>query len=111
FWVSDPQFEERIIVQDAFSGEQIEEETDVFGSELVTGYDASVTLNVIDRLNEESFWTIIFPPFEESDWNFEELDSEYVTEEDYYFDEALWDDVINSESETETATQVFTAAP
>ena len=111
FWVADPQFEKRVLVQNAFNGEQVSEETDVFGTELATGYDASVTLKVTERINEETFWTIIFPPFEESDWNFEKLDSEYVTQEDYYFDETLWDAVVASEPETTPTTQVVTAAP
>lgn len=112
FWVADPAFEERIIIQDAFSGEQVEEESDVFGTELATGYDAEVTLDVIDRMDEETFWNIIFPPFDESDFGFETFDQEgFVTDQDFAFDEAMFDEMVDFEEIDPTAQQVVTAAP
>ncbi len=112
FWVSDPAFEQRIIVEDAFSGAQVEEETDVFGAELATGYDAQVTLEVIERMDEETFWTIIFPPFDESDFGFESFEQDgFVSEDDYAFDEDMFDSMVDSEAIDPTAQQVVTAAP
>jgi outer membrane usher protein len=112
FWVSDPAFEERIIVKDTSSGLQVEEEMDVFGSELATGYDAQVTLEIVERMDEETFWTIIFPPFDESDFGFESFEQDgFVTEDDFAFDETLFDSMVDSEASDPTAQQVVTAAP
>jgi|GEM_PF-510640 len=72
FWVADPAFEQRITFKDAFTQENVEEEVDAFGTELVTGYDADVTLSVLERIDEEQFWKIIFPAIEQDDWSFEE---------------------------------------
>ncbi len=88
FWVSDPELETRIIVRDAFTQEAVEEETDVFGTELVTGYDASVTLQIQERIDEETFWKIIFPPFDQDDWSFDATATPEVTENDFFFAEA-----------------------
>ncbi len=85
FWVADPMLQERIIVRDAFTQEQVEEELDVFGTELVTGYDATVTLEVIDKIDEETFWKIIFPPFEEDAWTFDDFVGPELNEEDFFF--------------------------
>jgi outer membrane usher protein len=74
FWVSDPKIQERLVVQDE-SGEQVEEETDVFGTELAVGYDATVTLDIEKRVDEESFWAEVFPPFDE-DFSEETLPAE-----------------------------------
>ena len=111
FWVADPAFEQRIVVTDVFTGEQVEEEEDVFGAELTVGYDAEVTLDVVDRISEETFWTIIFPPFDESDFSFEMFDESYVTDADFQFDESLFDEMIDEGEQDATAQQVFTAAP
>ena len=88
FWVSDPALEQRIIVKDAFTQENVEEEVDVFGTELVTGYDADVTLTIVERIDEETFWKIIFPPFEQDAWSFDEKTTPEVTENDFFFAEA-----------------------
>ncbi len=88
FWVADPELETRIIVKDAFTQEVVEEEVDVFGTELVTGYDADVTIEVEDRIDEETFWKIIFPPFEQDDWSFDAVPAAEVTEDDFFFVEA-----------------------
>ena len=85
FWVADPELEERIIVKDAFTQEEVEEEIDVFGTELVTGYDANVTLEVIERIDEESFWKIIFPSFEQDDWSFDTISEPEINEDDFFF--------------------------
>ncbi|MFA6695455.1 MAG: hypothetical protein WCR85_02395, partial [Sphaerochaeta sp.] len=112
FWVTDPAFEHRIIVEDAFSGVQVEEETDVFGAELATGYDAQVTLEVIERMDEETFWTIIFPPFDESDFGFESFEQDgFVSEDDYAFDEDMFDSMVDFDATDPNAQQVVTAAP
>jgi len=71
FWVADPAIETRIIVKDAFTQQPVEEQQDVFGTDLVTGYDASVTLRIVDRIDEESFWKVIFPTLEQDDWSFD----------------------------------------
>ncbi len=111
FWVADPAFEQRIVVTDVFTGEQVEEEEDVFGTELAVGYDAEVTLDVVDRISEETFWTIIFPPFDESDFSFEMFDESYVTDADFQFAESLFDEMVAGSEQDATAQQVFTAAP
>lgn len=85
FWIADPELEERIIVKDAFTQEEVEEEIDVFGTELVTGYDANVTLEVIERIDEESFWKIIFPSFEQDDWSFDTISEPEINEDDFFF--------------------------
>ena len=103
FWVADPAMESRIIIHDAISGMVVDDEEDVFGTELATSYDAEVTLDVVDRITEEEFWTIIFPPFDESAFNFEDFDDGFVTFDDFYFDEAIFDEM--------AGTQVVTAAP
>jgi outer membrane usher protein len=112
FWVSDPAFEQRIIVKDAFTGVPVGEETDVFGTGLAAGYDAEVTLEVIERIDEETFWTIIFPPFDERDFGFESFAQDgFVTEDDYAFDEDMFNSMIDLEATDPTAQQVVTAAP
>lgn len=111
FWVADPAFVERIIIKDVFTGAQVAEEEDVFGSELAVGYDAEVTLESIDRISEETFWNIIFPPFEESDFSFEQFDENYVTDADFQFDESTFEEMVGIPEKDETAQQVFTAAP
>lgn len=111
FWVADPAFVERIIVKDVFTGEQLEEQEDVFGTELATGYDAEVTLDVVDRISEEVFWNIIFQPFDESDFSFEQFNESFVTDADFQFDESLYDALVTEGEQDETAQQVFTAAP
>ncbi len=85
FWVADPELEQRIIVKDAFTQEVVEEQVDVFGTELVTGYDASVTLNIEEKIDEEKFWKIIFPPFEQNDWSFDTFPESAVTDNDFVF--------------------------
>ncbi len=85
FWVADPELEQRIIVKDAFTQELVEEEVDVFGTELVTGYDANVSLEVKERINEETFWKIIFPSFEQNDWSFDAFPEPEVTANDFSF--------------------------
>ncbi len=85
FWVSDPELETRIIVKDVFTQEVVEEEIDVFGTELVTGYDADVTLMIEDRIDEEKFWKIIFPTFELDDWTFDASPEEQDISDDFFF--------------------------
>ncbi|HKL60105.1 MAG TPA: hypothetical protein VJ863_09410 [Sphaerochaeta sp.] len=85
FWVADPELETRIIVKDAFTQEVVEEEIDLFGTELVTGYDANVTIGIEERIDEETFWKIIFPPFEQDDWSFDAFPEPEVTEDDFFF--------------------------
>ncbi|MDT4762017.1 hypothetical protein [Sphaerochaeta sp. PS] len=86
FWVSDPQFQQRVVVQDAFSGEQVEDESDVFGTSLVTGYDASVTLDVQKRLDEESFWKVIFPTFDQEPFAFDAIpQADEVNQDEFVF--------------------------
>lgn len=111
FWVADPAFEQRIVVQDAQTGLQVEQEEDVFGTDLATGYDAQVSLEIIDQIDEETFWSIIFPAFDESDFNFEEFDEEFVSQDDFAFDEQAFDAMVDDDAYDPTATQVFTAAP
>ena len=111
FWVADPEMESRIIIHDAISGMVVDDEEDVFGTELATSYDAEVTLDVVDRITEEEFWTIIFPPFDESAFNFEDFDDEFVTFDDFYFDEATFDALVDPSGEEMAGTQVVTAAP
>lgn len=90
FWVKDPHLEERIIVRDAFTLEEVEEEVDVFGTELVTGYDASITLEIEDKIDEETFWKIIFPSFDEDAWNFDaHADFNFPDEDEFYYAEML----------------------
>ena len=110
FWVADPAFEQRIVVQDALTGLEVEEEEDVFSTSLATGYDAEVSLEIIERIDEETFWNIIFPPFDESDFNFEVFGDGFVSQDDFAFDEQAFDAMVG-EQEDATATQVFTAAP
>ena len=64
FWVSDPQIQPRLIVRDQ-TGNQVDAAEDVFGTALATGYDASITLNTQRRLDEDTFWSEVFPSFEE----------------------------------------------
>jgi outer membrane usher protein len=64
FWVSDPQIQQRLIVRDQ-TGKQVDAEADVFGTELATGYDASITLNTQRQLDDDTFWSEVFPSFEE----------------------------------------------
>ena len=111
FWVADPAMESRIIIHDAISGMVVDDEEDVFGTELATSYDAEVTLDVVDRITEEEFWTIIFPPFDESAFNFEDFDDGFVTFDDFYFDEAIFDALVDPSGEEMAGTQVVTAAP
>lgn len=111
FWVSDPAFEHRLIIQDAHTGLQVDEQSDVFGTELAVGYDAEVTLDIIDRMSEESFWNIIFPPFDESDFNFDLFDQDFVTEQDFYFDEQVFDSLVTPMEQDYSATELVTAAP
>lgn len=111
FWVADPAFEQRIIILDAFTGFQVEEDIDVFGTELTIGYDAEVQLESTGRTDEESFWTLIFPPFDLSDFSFESFDDGFVTEEQFFFDETAFDEMIGIPVEDPAATQIFTAAP
>ncbi len=111
FWVSDPQMADRIVVHDALSGAVVEEEEDIFGTVLATGYDAEVSLDIVDRITEEKFWTIIFPPFDESAFNFEQFDDGFVTADDFAFDAALFDALVGSEEDASPSTQVVTAAP
>ena len=85
FWVADPALEQRIIVKDVFTQEEVEEELDVFGTELVTGYDANVTLTIVERIDEETFWKIIFPPFEQDDWSFDATPTTEVSDDDFFF--------------------------
>lgn len=87
FWVSDPALELRLIVKDAFTQEQVQEEVDVFGTELVTGYDATLTLDIVERIDEEKFWKIIFPPFEQDAWSFDAKAKPEVTDADFFFAE------------------------
>lgn len=88
FWVADPELEERIIVKDVFTQELVDEETDVFSTELVTGYDATATLMIEQRIDEETFWKIIFPPFEEDAWNFDApIESEFDESEFFFVQE------------------------
>ncbi len=111
FWVADPAFIERIIVTDVFTGEQVQQEEDVFGTELAVGYDAQVTLDVVDRISEETFWNIIFPPFDESDFSFEQFDDDFVTDADFQFDERIFDELVGTDAQDSSAQQVYTAAP
>ncbi|HKM07344.1 MAG TPA: hypothetical protein VJ869_10155 [Sphaerochaeta sp.] len=85
FWVADPELETRIIVKDAFTQEQVEDDIDVFGTDIVTGYDANVSLQIEDRIDEETFWKIIFPPFEQNAWSFEGLPEPEMLESDFFF--------------------------
>ncbi len=99
-------------MKDAFTGVPVGEETDVFGTGLAAGYDAEVTLEVIERIDEETFWTIIFPPFDERDFGFESFAQDgFVTEDDYAFDEDMFNSMIDLEATDPTAQQVVTAAP
>ncbi|MFA5447415.1 MAG: hypothetical protein WC233_03990 [Sphaerochaeta sp.] len=113
FWVSDPTMSERIIRHDLspllFEYDELEE-VDIFGTEIAEGYDAEIVLEVVDRIDEESFWSIIFPPFDEDAFGFEFFDDEFVTHDDFYFDEALFD-TLTEGWEGEQSTQVITAAP
>lgn len=111
FWVSDPAFQKRIIVKDALTGSQLASQEDVFGTQLATGYDAEVTLDVVDRIDEQTFWNIIFPPFNESDFNFASLDNQFVTQADYQFDSKTFDQLVGNPEPDPNATQVVTAAP
>lgn len=88
FWVSDPALELRLIVKDAFTQEKVEEEVDVFGTELVTGYDATLTLDIVDRIDEETFWKIIFPPFEQDAWSFDAKAKPEVKTDEFFFAES-----------------------
>jgi outer membrane usher protein len=63
-WVSDPKLEHRVIVRD-LEGKQVKSTEDVFGSTLATGYDASITLDIERRLDDDTFWSEVFPDFEE----------------------------------------------
>ncbi|AEV28581.1 hypothetical protein SpiGrapes_0745 [Sphaerochaeta pleomorpha str. Grapes] len=65
FWVSDPQIQQRLIVRDQ-TGKQVDATEDVFGTSLATGYDASITLNTQRQLDDDTFWSEVFPSFEES---------------------------------------------
>lgn len=85
FWVADPELEERIIVKDVFTQELVDEETDVFGTELVSDYDATATLMIEQRIDEETFWKIIFPPFEEDAWNFDAPFEPEFDESEFFF--------------------------
>ena len=116
FWVADPALEKRIIVKDAFTQEQVAEEVDVFGTELVTGYDANVTLAIVERIDEEKFWKIIFPPFEQDAWNFDAIAKPEVTENDFFFVESgaqglPQDQTIMIDPETMPKTPARKAAP
>jgi hypothetical protein len=75
----------------------------------VEEYDARLTLNVIEQTDEESFWNTIFPSFDED--AFLVFEDDFVTEEDFYFDPLLFEELVGSwESATEGQT-VTTAAP
>ncbi|MPN13469.1 hypothetical protein SDC9_160790 [bioreactor metagenome] len=69
-----------------------------------------MSLEIIERIDEETFWNIIFPPFDESDFNFEVFGDGFVSQDDFAFDEQVFDAMVG-EQEDGTATQVFTAAP
>ena len=117
FMVGDPAMESRIIIHDALTGMIVEEDEDVFGTELATGYDAEVVLDVIGRIDEESFWSIIFPPFDESgspfDFfdSFDSLDPSFVRQEHFEFDESIFDALVGPYEGDGDGTQVVTAAP
>ncbi len=112
YQVGDPTFDATMVVRDAFTGEQVGNELDAFGTTLATGYDALVTLPVVERIDEETFWTIIFPPFNESDFGFETFDTDgFVTEADYQYDEATFNSLVDVNATDSTAQQVVTAAP
>ena len=111
FWVADPAFEQRIIIQDVFTGLQVEDDFDVFGTELAVGYDAQVFLQAVGRIDEETFWTLIFPPFDMSDFSFESFDDAFVTEQQFFFDESDFDAMVGLPVEDPNATQVVTFAP
>ena len=112
YMVGDPAMEGRIIFHDGLSGLIIDEEgdEDIFGAELASGYDAELALEVVDRIDEESFWTLIFPPFDESAFSFEFFDDDFVTFDDFSFDESVFDALVTGSDEGEAATQVVTAA-
>lgn len=111
FWVANPEFKNRIVVQDLQTGAQAAETQDVFGTTLATGYDAVVNLAVVQRIDDETFWTLIFPPFNENDWNFQALDNSFVTQDSYAFDASTWDALVGNSAPDPTATQMVTAAP
>ncbi|NBK21458.1 MAG: hypothetical protein EOM68_05490, partial [Spirochaetia bacterium] len=116
FWVSDPALELRLIVKDAFTQEQVQEEVDVFGTELVTGYDATLTLDIVERIDEEKFWKIIFPPFEQDAWSFDAKAKPEVTDADFFFAEgadqaAQQSQVVIIDGETMQNPKAATIAP
>jgi outer membrane usher protein len=63
-WVSDPKLQQRLIVRN-IDGTQVQSAEDVFGSTLATGYDATITLDIERKLDDDSFWSEVFPTFEE----------------------------------------------
>ena len=113
YMVGDPAMEGRIIFHDAAAILIVDEEgeEDIFGAELSAGYDAELALEVVDRIDEESFWSLIFPPFDESAFSFEFFDDGFVTQEDFYFDESIFDALVTGHDEGDVGTQVVTAAP
>ncbi|HZJ87795.1 MAG TPA: hypothetical protein VFC80_01420 [Sphaerochaeta sp.] len=122
FWVADPLFEDRIEFHEyLFEITDLEEvdEFDVFGAEISEGYDAEVVLEIAERVGEEEFWTLIFPPFDEDDFSFEDFDDFFTFEEfdDFFeFDDAdayepfFFDELLEQAGEYE-GTEVVTAAP
>jgi len=113
YMVGDPAMDGRIVFHDAAAILIVDEEgeEDIFGAELSAGYDAELALEVVDRIDEESFWSLIFPPFDESAFSFEFFDDGFVTQEDFYFDESIFDALVTGHDEGDVGTQVVTAAP
>jgi len=109
YQVGDPAFEDRVSYFDKVAVLLEAQIEDAFQLEMVEEYDARLTLNVIEQTDEESFWNTIFPSFDED--AFLVFEDDFVTEEDFYFDPLLFEELVGSwESATEGQT-VTTAAP
>ncbi|MFA7559830.1 MAG: hypothetical protein WCY61_03780, partial [Sphaerochaeta sp.] len=107
YHVGDPVFEERIQYFDKVSVLlDYEEDEDIFGVEAADEYDAQLHLEVVEQIDEETFWNTIFPPFDESDFFFG-----FVTDDDFFFDPFIFDDLVGDYDFTAEDQPVITAAP
>ncbi len=109
YQVDDPAFEGRVSYFDKVAVLLEAQIEDAFHVEVADEYDARLTLNVIEQTDEESFWNAIFPSFDEDP--FFGFDDAFVTDDDFYFDPLVFDEMIGDWESPPTEQTVTTAAP
>ncbi|NLZ77803.1 MAG: hypothetical protein GX911_07540, partial [Spirochaetales bacterium] len=110
YQVDDPAFEGRVSYFDKIAVLlETEIGEDVFHVEMADEYDARLTLEMVEQTDEESFWNTIFPSFEEDP--FFGFDEEFVTDDDFYFDPQVFDEMVEGWEAPPEEQTVTTAAP